>query len=328
MLTRWHADYLHVLSSIDTRDEASARGEDSLFNAEDQAFARVQDALQRADTAAVGSWLARDPRLGHYRAFIAESCRRSSKPLSRNEQELATQATSWQFRLYQQLDVDSTLDRDKCAFALERTVRRRTRWLVRGCRRTPGVLLRPPAAHVRRRAPVDRRRARRHAVQGFEARSRAYDCRCAAACCRSGHPTAMRRPAPLGPELAGQLERCSTRRRLGWVQRPPPSRRVLCSRRWPPRRLPGQLLDSRRGRLVHESGHALHYRVRIERARACTARVRRGGGPVRQMLRPTGWQDLAIGGRSPGVSTSLKSPRCSMAQDAELGAGALRPSTV
>jgi oligoendopeptidase F len=273
-LTRGHADYLHVLSSIDTRDEASARGEDSLSNAEDQAFARVQDVLQHAEVRDVESWLADDPRLERYRAFIAESCRRSHRPLSANEQELATQATAWQFRLYQQLEEDTTLNRDLCAFALQHTVRAQNAVaLARGFPDAPAYF------YDRRQLTSDDVRRLVAAVRAhgmlfkrFEAaRSRAY------ALLRTAPPqalsleatrTAMRDAlSPLGPELVRPLEQMfdpangrlelgpgDHRRRGGFSFALPhgPHGVYLAS-------FAGSIRDA--SRLVHESGHALHYTV-------------------------------------------------------------------
>jgi oligoendopeptidase F len=301
VLTRWHGDYLHLASSIDTRDEASARAEDSLGIAEEAALARVQAVLQRLDARRLETWLAADPRLAPYRAFVAESRRRGARPLSTTEQELANQATSWQFRLYQSLNEhlewpldpralqaspDSALraqaqakvsegyarNRDLYAFALQRTVRAQN-----AAARARGFPDAPALYYDRRQWTTDDVRGLVAAVRARGAVFKRYEAaRERARALLRGAPAprlslaetraAMRDAlSPLGPELARELEAlldpASGRLELG----PGEHRRRGGFSFALPSGPHGVYLDGFGGtipevsRLVHESGHALHY---------------------------------------------------------------------
>jgi oligoendopeptidase F len=77
--------------------------EDSLSTAEDTTFAAVRAMLSRLSERSLRDFFAHEPRLTAYRSFVDESRRRGMQKLAAGAEELASQTTSWQFRLYQNL---------------------------------------------------------------------------------------------------------------------------------------------------------------------------------------------------------------------------------
>ena len=102
-LTRAHDDYYYLRAALDTRDLASAQEEDVLTIARDKGFESLRARLVKLDEAALGRFLAQEPRLVPYRHFIADQRRLGARPLAPGAAELGSLATSWQFPLYQRL---------------------------------------------------------------------------------------------------------------------------------------------------------------------------------------------------------------------------------
>jgi len=102
-LTSAHGDYYHLRAALDTRDLASAREEEALYIAEDKAFESLRVRLVKLDDAALGRFLAQEPRLVPYRYFITDQRRLGERRLAGGAAELGSLATSWQFPLYQRL---------------------------------------------------------------------------------------------------------------------------------------------------------------------------------------------------------------------------------
>jgi oligoendopeptidase F len=314
-LTRTHGDYFHVRAAMDTHDEASARAEDSLATATDQAFEALRSMLSGVDERSLAALFAREPRLAPYRAFVEESRRRSARPLAPEAAALAALATSWQFRQYQRLvertdfgtvtgpdgplDVrrqaraiqtspDSALrdqamakvaagyasQRDLYALTLLQAVRAQN-----GVARARGFSDAPTLVYDSRQVTPAEVRALIAAVRPWGRLFRRYEAALSRSrsALRGARPpqlsleatrTAMRAAlSPLGPELARELETmldpASGRLELG----PGEHRQAGGFSFALPAGTHGVYLESFGGlpaevsRLVHESGHALHYTI-------------------------------------------------------------------
>ena len=102
-LTSWHGDYYHLRAALDTRDLESAKAEDALYLDTGKALESLRARLGKLDPAALGRFLAQEPRLFPYRFFIAEQRRLGARAPAPGAAELGALATSWQFPLYQRL---------------------------------------------------------------------------------------------------------------------------------------------------------------------------------------------------------------------------------
>ena len=105
--TAWRLDYHHLRAARDTRDEASARREDSLAVAEDQVFERVGSAIAALADSTFERLMSQSPELAAYRTYVAEARRTSRHRPPPQVAELQAAATAWPFALYQRL-VDRT----------------------------------------------------------------------------------------------------------------------------------------------------------------------------------------------------------------------------
>lgn len=103
MLVSWHADYWHLLSALDTRDQRAGLVEDSLYHLQDSALALATVRLTAVDSARLAALLSVDPSLAPYRPFVMRVRHNAGRDAPRVANTPPSIGTAWQFPLYEQL---------------------------------------------------------------------------------------------------------------------------------------------------------------------------------------------------------------------------------